>query len=255
MEQKRRPRRKQLRSRKRLNWGSIFSTLLTINVLAACFWSKVTAIRSINLDGVRNSERLRLNRIANDIKGIPALKVDPRVVESPFMNESRIKNADFRRNIFGVARLTLLYRTAIASISGSKDTFLDDTGVIFTDPEEKSVLSPILLQDKIKVSVMAISGVINFKQLADLVQIVRSNLPVSLTGGIPPEIEVQETGAVCLNMNGGIVILGTSEDLEEKIGKLKQALLDNPNLFKDNISINMMRPSLPQMTPRKKDSG
>ena len=255
MEQKRRPRRKQLRSRKRLNWGPIFATLLTINVISACFWSKVTAIRSINLDGVRNSERLRLNRIANDIKGIPALKVDPRAVESPFMNESRIKSADFRRNIFGVARLILQYRTAIASIKGAKDTFLDDSGVIFTDPEEKSGLPPILLQQRMKVSVMAISGVINYKQLAELVHIIGSSLPASLTGGIPPEIEVQDNGGVCLNMNDGIVILGTSEELELKIGKLKKALQDDPNMFKNNLSINMMNPTNPQWTPRKKDNG
>lgn len=255
MEQKRRPRRRQLQARKRLNWAPIFSTLLAVNILFACYWSKITTIRSINLDGVRNSERLRLNRIADEIKGIPALKVDPRVVESPFMNESRIKNADFRRNIFGIARLIIQYRSAVATIKGSKNTFLDESGVIFTDPEEKSSLPSILLQNKIKVSVVALSGVINFRQLADLVQIIRTKLPESLTGGIPPEIEVQETGAVCLNMNGGTVILGTSDNLDEKVGKLKQVLLDNPDLFKDNISINLMVPTRPDRTPRKKESG
>lgn len=193
--------------------------------------------------------------MANEIKGIPALKVDPRVVESPFMNETRIKNADFRRNVFGVGRLILAYRKAVASITGPKQTFIDESGVVFTDPEEKSAMPSILLEDQIKVSVIALCGVINYKQLADLAQIVRTSFPDSLTGANPVEIEVQETGGLCLNMNGGIVILGTSDQVTEKIEKLKQVLQENPDLFKDNISINMMKPSLPQMTKRKKESG
>ena len=255
MEQKRNPRRKRLRTRKRLNWGPILSVLLAANIFIACGWSKITAIRSINLDGVRNSERLRLEKITKEMRGIPALKVDPRMVEGPFMNESRVKNADFRRNIFGIARLILEYRTAIAAIAGSKDCFLDDNGVVFSDPEEKRVLPSVLLQSKVKVSVMALTGVINFKQIADVVLIVTKNLPESLTGGSPPEIEVQETGAVCLNMSNGVVILGTSENLEEKIEKLKQALLEHPDLFKNNSAINMMIPGQPQTTPRIKTSG
>ncbi len=255
MEQKRRPNRTRLRAKKRLNWGLIFGVLLAINIIFAVFSSKLTAIRTINLDGVRITERDRLSRVANEIKGIPALKVDPRVVETPFMNETRVKNADFRRNVFGVGRLIIVYRKAVASITGPKQTFLDESGVIFTDPEEKSPMPSVLLQDQIKVSVIALCGVINYKQLADLAQIIRTSFPETLTGANPIEIEVQETGGVCLNMNGGIVILGTNEQLVEKIEKLKQVMKETPDMFKENISINMMPPSHPQFTKRKKESG
>lgn len=255
MEQKRRSRRKRLRTRRKLNWGPIFMVLLCTNILFACYWSKITAIRTINLDGVRNSERLRLDRISDEIKGIPALKVDPRVVESPFMNQSRIQSADFRRNIFGYARLVLKYRKPIASIDGSKFTFLDESGVIFTDPEVKEPLPSILLQSKIKVTVMAISGVINYRELADLVLLVKANLPETITGGIPVEIEVQETGALCLNISSGTAILGTSEDLKDKVEKLKQLMLEEPDLFRNYSTINMMVPSRPGRTLRKKEIG
>jgi hypothetical protein len=255
MERKRNLRRKRLRTRKRLNWTPILVLLLTTNLLFACFHSKITAIRNINLDGVRHSERLRLNRIADEIKGIPALKVDPRVVESPFMNESRVLNADFRRNIFGVARLVIQYRKPVASIVDSKQTYLDENGVIFIDLEESRSFPSILLQSKIKVSVMSLSGVINFKQIADLAQITREKLPESLTGGKPVEIEVQETGGVCLNISSGVVELGSCEQLPVKIESLKKALMVNPNLFRDNSSINLMVPDRLDATPRKKESG
>ena len=209
-------------------------------------------IRSINLDGVRNSERLRLNRISEDMKGIPALKVDPRIVENPFMNESRILEADFRRNIFGIARLILKYRRPVASIAGSKQTYLDENGVVFVDPEEKGIYPIILLQSKIKVTVFALSGVINFREIAELAKITETNLPGTLTGGKPVEIEVQETGGLCLNISDGIVELGSYEQMPLKIKNLKKALEDNPNLLVENKVINLMVPSRLDATPRKK---
>ncbi len=252
MEPKPRVRRKKLRGRKRLNWGAIFVLLLIANVIYAGFNSKITAIRSINLDGVRNSERLRLNRISEDMKGIPALKVDPRIVENPFMNESRILEADFRRNIFGIARLILKYRRPVASIAGSKQTYLDENGVVFVDPEEKGIYPIILLQSKIKVTVFALSGVINFREIAELAKITETNLPGTLTGGKPVEIEVQETGGLCLNISDGIVELGSYEQMPLKIKNLKKALEDNPNLLVENKVINLMVPSRLDATPRKK---
>ncbi len=252
MEPKPRVRRKRLRGRKRLNWGAIFVLLLIVNVIYAGFNSKITAIRSINLDGVRNSERLRLNRISEDMKGIPALKVDPRIVENPFMNESRILEADFRRNIFGIARLILKYRRPVASIAGSKQTYLDENGVVFVDPEEKGIYPIILLQSKIKVTVFALSGVINFREIAELAKITETNLPGTLTGGKPVEIEVQETGGLCLNISDGIVELGSYEQMPLKIKNLKKALEDNPNLLVENKVINLMVPSRLDATPRKK---
>ncbi len=252
MEPKPRIRRKKLRGRKRLNWGAIFVLLLIVNVIYASFNSKITAIRSINLDGVRNSERLRLNRIAEDIKGIPALKVDPRVVENPFMNESRVLEADFRRNVFGIARLILKYRKPVASIAGSNQTFLDENGVVFVDAEEKGTYPRILLQSKIKVTVFALSGVINFREIAELAKITDTNLPGTLIGGKPVEIEVQETGGLCLNISDGIVELGSYEQMPLKIKNLKKALEDNPNLLVENKVINLMVPSRLDATPRKK---
>ena len=229
--------------------------VLFANVVYACYNSKITQIRSLNLDGVRPSERMRLARITDEIKGKPALKVDPRVVESSFMNQSRIKSADFRRNIFGIARLILQYRTPVAGIVGARQTFLDEMGVVFVDLEEKGTFPQIKLQTKIKVSVMALSGVINYTNVAKLAKLVQSELSTSSRAGNPIEIEVQETGGVCLNINNGVVDLGTGDQLSEKIEKLKQILDEQPDIFEQNSSLNLMVPENPQRVPRKNESG
>lgn len=255
MEQKSKPRRRRTRPRRRVNWGPTLALLLFANCVFAAYSSKITSIRAINLDGVRKSERLRLERLTEEIKGIPALKIDPRKVESSFMNETRVKKADFRRNIFGIARLILEYRTPVASFAGSRQTFLDESGVVYWDLEEKGVYPQISLETKIKVSVMAISGVINYASVAELAELVSEKLKDASTTGKPIEIEVQETGGVCLNINNGTVILGTSEELPTKIEKLKQVLTEHPDLFEKNSSVNLMVPERPQVIPRKKENG
>ena len=243
------------RSRRRINWPPILVTILCVNTLAACYNSRITQVRSINLDGVRASERLRVDRIVEQIKGKPALKIDPRVVESSFMNESRVKSADFRRNIFGIARLIIHDRNPVAAIDGSAHTYLDESGVVYKDLEEKSVLPQVKLENKIKVSVFALSGAINYSNVAELAQMVRSKLMGTNSPDNPIEIDVLETGGVCLNINNGTVELGTFRFLPEKIEKLKQTLADEPKFFEANSKLNLIVPENPQRVQRKKENG
>ena len=85
-----------------------------------------------------------------------------------------------------------------------------------------------------------------------MAKITETNLPGTLTGGKPVEIEVQETGGLCLNISDGIVELGSYEQMPLKIKNLKKALEDNPNLLVENKVINLMVPSRLDATPRKK---
>ncbi len=259
MEQKSKPLRRRPRPRRRINWAPTLALLLTANVVYACFNSKVTAIRSVNLDGVRPTERNRLDRMVQSLRGVPALKIDPRAVENSFMNESRVLSADFRRNIFGVARLMLHYRIPVASLAGSPKTYFDETGAIFFEPEpvegSGKDLPQIKLDSKMRVSVMAISGVINYKSVAELAKLARAELTGSNKTENPIEIDVQDNGGVCLNINNGTVDLGTCEQLPEKIAKLKQVLQEHPDLFEVNSSLNLMIPERPQVIARKKDNG
>lgn len=260
MAQPLRPRRKsRTRPRRKVNWVSTFTILIIGNLIFASFRSGVTAVRAINLDGVRKSERLRLDRMVEQIKGRPALTIDPRVVEANFMNETRVKSADFRRNIFGIARLILQYREPVASIAGSKNTYLDSAGVVFMDPEvalhPDKTLPSVALDPKIRVSAMTMAGLINYRSVSQLCEIVRVELSNSNKTDVPIEIQVQESGGVCLNINNGTVDLGTFEHLAEKIQKLRQTLQEQPNVFDENSSINLMVPENPQRVPRKKENG
>ena len=255
------PVRRRPRSRRKINWTPALALILSLNIIIAGFRSGVTAIRSVNLDGVRKSERLRLERMSDSIKGKPALTIDPRLVEAPFMNESRVKSADFRRNIFGIGRLILRYRIPVATIAGAKDTYLDPEGVIFMDPEvavdpaATKTLPSIALDAQIRVSVMTLAGVINYRSVADLAKLVQSELTSMNKSEVPVEIEVLGTGGVCLNMNNGTAILGTFRQLSEKVQRLKQSFQEHPDLFEVNSSVNLMVPENPQVIARNKENG
>lgn len=251
MQKLRYKRKRRLRpGRTKLNWGPIWLLLTFVNVGIACAHSKVTSIRTVNLVGVRNSERQRIARLTEQIKGIPALQVDPFLAEGTFLNQTRVSSVDFRRNFFGIARLTIRYREAVASVKGSPMTFLAKDGTIFDDPEEKSELPVLNFDPTVKLSLITVSEVIDGQELAEIVlkikHIFRDKAPGKL------EIQMQDQGGVCLNMDNGIVVLGSSDQLDEKLEKLREIFSAKPDLLTTVSVLNLMTPERPMMTERGK---
>jgi cell division septal protein FtsQ len=235
------------KTRKAIRWKMIFGCLLFVNVVFACQFSKVTALRTVNLIGVRNTERERVAKMREELKGIPALQLRPRQIERRFTGQARVQSADFRRNLFGSGSLTLVYRQPVAQLSDASGVFLDPTGFIFNDPEIKPVVPKLKLDRAMRVTVVALAGVINYGEIAELAVLVKKKLSGPNDKADSIEIEVADTGGVCLSMRGGRVILGTCEALSKKIDALKQLIDQNPNVFDEASEINLMAPDKPAM--------
>ncbi|HLO99124.1 MAG TPA: hypothetical protein VK171_11065, partial [Fimbriimonas sp.] len=236
--------------KRRLNWGPVWLLAAAVNIGVACAHSKVTSVRAINTVGVRNSERERVARLTEQIKGIPALQVDPFVAEGTFLNQSRVASVDFRRNFFGIARLTMTYREPVASIKGSPHTYLAKDGTVFDDPEVTAEL-PILSYDpNVKLSLLTLSEIVNGKEMAGTIlklkHIFRNKRPSNL------EIQMQDQGGVCLNMDNGVIVLGSSDQMDEKLEKVRETFEANPDLFKTISILNLMTPERPMKTERGK---
>jgi cell division septal protein FtsQ len=226
-------------------WKMIFGAMLCVNLVLACQFSKVTAIRNVNLNNVRNTERDRIAAMLAEIKGIPALQLKPRKIERRFTGQSRILTADFRRNVFGVASLTLVYRKPVAQFEGDPQVFLDETGYVFGDPEIKPEIPKLKLHSALKVTVVAMAGVINYGDISELAKLVQKELVGPNDTADSIEIEVAETGGVSLSMRGAQVILGTSKDLPQKIEALKSLIATDSNVFNNVTEINLMAPERP----------
>lgn len=227
-----------------INWVAIFASVSIVNLVVASFKSPLTAIRNINLDGVRKSERLRLERVQDAVKGVPAMQLDPALVEQFFIGQSRVKQCTFTRNIFGSARLEITYRKAVAVVGGG--ALLDADGEFFSDPEQGEGLIPLKLATNLKVTSATVMGVTDYRSIAEACVIVSQKLPNAT-------VEVLETGTVRLDLEGGKVVLGKPDNLPEKIDTLLGLLRDRPTLLKNVHELNLMAPDHPSIRPIKND--
>ncbi len=232
-----------MRKRKQVvNWAAIFATTLAVNVVVASYKSPLTAVRNINLSGVRPSERLRLDRVREVVKGVPAMQLDPATVEQFFMGQSRVKHCMFSRNIFGGARLDMTYRKAVATVGNG--ALLDVDGEFFSDPEQGKDIVQLNLAPSLKVTSATLMGVTDFRRIAEACAIVAEKLPKA-------SVEVLETGTVRLDLEGGKVVLGKPDNLPEKIDTLLGLLRDRPTLLKSVRELNLMAPDNPTVRPIK----
>jgi cell division septal protein FtsQ len=241
------------KKKKTVAWKPLFAILLLANGVVACYYSKVTVVRRITLDGVRESERERLQRVLTAIEGKPALKIDPRMVEGTFLAQSRVESADFRRNIFGGSLLRLKYRQPILRIAGNQNAFMDENGIIFSDPEVKSELPSLLLDPSIKLTTVAITGVINSKAIAETCTVLQKKMANTIYSGKSVQIEITEAGGVCLNIPKGKVVLGSHDQMKEKIEAFSSHMKSRPDLFENASELNLMVPDKPSVKLRNPD--
>jgi hypothetical protein len=238
------------RKRRVINWPPIIVLLIGINIAIGCRYSNLTSVRKLNVVGARASERLRLAGVVKNIENKPALEVNPHQVEGKFLAQTRIKTADFRRNIFGGASLKLEYRSPVYQVGNKPGIYLDSEGVIFGDPEVKKDIPRLKLDSGMQVSVVGITGVIDFAQLAQFGELVTKTFANSNTKPSSIVIKVEDTGALCLNMQNCLVKLGSFDDLDRKIQTLKRLIGDRPTLFEESKEINLFAYDKPSQLPR-----
>ena len=226
-----------------VNWAAVFGLLLVVNLVIASFKSPLTAVRNINLDGVRESERLQLQRVQDLVLGVPAMQLEPATVEQLFLSQSRVKKCQFSRNVFGSARLEITYRKAVANVGSG--ALLDGDGEFFSDPEQGKNLVTLVLAPSLKVTSATLMGVTDFRRIAEACAVVSQKLPKA-------QVEVLETGTVRLILEGGRVVLGKAEKLPEKIDTLLGLLRDRPTLLNSVQELNIMQPDHASITPIKK---
>ena len=234
-----------MRRRKRvINWGAIFAVFALVNLIFASFRSPLTAIRRINLSGVRQSERLRLERIQQLVQGVPAMQLDPGSVEQMFLGQSRVKSCTFSRNIFGSGRLEITYRKAVADAGNG--ALLDADGEFFSDPEQGENLVKLKLAPILKVTSATVMGVTDFRQIAEACAITQGNFPEG-------SVSVLETGVIRLDIEGGHVILGSPGNLSKKFDTLIGLLRDRPTLLKGIEYLNLTNPDRATVSTNKND--
>lgn len=222
---------------------------LLINVAAARLHSRITSIHTVEVKGLHEDDQKRVKNILIPLQGLPANDVRGRAIETEVLRESAIESATFTHNMWGGAKLVVNYRKPVASMSGNPNLGVDEDGVIFESPSIDPKLPKIQLPSNGPATLLTVAANWDVQRLADLAQKVRS---IPEASGV--SIEVDESGEVCLNMDSGRVVLGSCDDLDEKLSVLQKRLLANPAELSQVERLILTRPDAPAVVPLPKNT-
>ena len=220
--------------------------LLVINVPAGLLYSRITSVVHIRTEGVRPFDRDRVEVILTKVQDIPCSKIDARDIESRVMSLAEVDKAEFTRNIFGNALLTVSYRHATAKLEGTDNVVLSEDGVLYSATEFSEDIPTVKLPLGGPPALLTIAGNWRPESISELAVYARTHYPRA-----DVKIVVDDRGSVCLNIGSGRVILGSCDDLQVKLKALEAQLQTNPQLLEQVQELNLMTPSAPALVSKK----
>jgi hypothetical protein len=227
------------RKRTRIRPAPILALLLVANVAAGLFFSPITGLSKVRVVGVLPQDRERVSLLLGDLEGLPALRVDPWVVESRVAAHPEVRFADMRRNIFGRGLLTVTYRRPVASIGGSPGAALGSDGVVFRTSRSLDGLPEVVPPPEAERPGAVLAGVWPPAQIADFCQ----KLPKDGVG-LSRKVVVDSRGALYLDIGGERRIqFGPADKLDEKLAAWRRFVADNPTLYPQVAELNVTAPS------------
>lgn len=248
-----RRRRSRRRGPKRtLRWRPILWVLLIANLLAAASMSIATRVRFVKIEGAAPHDRVRLAQIVAQMQDKPVLRQDYRNLEWQALQAPEVYAAEIAVNPFGFATLRVKYRKPEIRLEDRENVVVDGEGVMFAlPPEEIPAELPTLKLDRgLPPTLLTVAGDWPMARIAKLAPQVRALLPDK---GV--RIEVDDRGALCLNMGTGRVVLGSTEDLDRKLSVLRQRMADDPGELSRVKELVLTQPDRPSVVPRSETPG
>jgi cell division protein FtsQ len=214
-------------------------------VSAGVWWSPITSLRSVRVEGALPSDEARLGAIVKKLQDIPLIQIDPRRTESEALENPEILKAELTRSLFGTGLLKITYRRPAARLLGHPNVLLDLQGVLYKASSSPQNIPQVQLPDSGPPTLLTLASNWQPRIMAKLAQDVLK-LPVS--GVI--RIQVEPGGVVCLNMGTGRVILGSLDDLDKKLSVLRERLATNPSELNEVQELNLTAPESPSLVPK-----
>jgi len=221
-------------------WGA-----LVLNVVVGLLFSPVTAISHLRIVGAQSYDRGRLSNIGQSIKRRPLLRVNEQSVRSRALENQAVASASYRANLFGRGVLTVRYRRPVARVAGQENLYLSDRGTLFSSPHKYTLsirVEPPIDADETN---LAVFGGWQGRAAARLCASIVRQLPESNW-----VLKVSSTGYVSLASDDGVVEFGSFDKAEQKVQKLAEILLHDPDMLSDVVSLNLSEPADPSIVPK-----
>ena len=230
-------RRRRNRIRRQPNWKAIFGLLLVLNLILGIFYSRLTAISRVRVEGAQPGDQKRIAALLTKIHDQPALQVNRRAVETWLMQKSAVNKAEMTRNIFGRALVSLEYRRAVAVIDRAGGAALSRDGSIFQSAGPFDGLPTVNVTPELLYPSMTIAGIWRVRDVARLAaELADLEKLQHLT------IYVMSNGGLCLNIGSKFAVqLGPPEQLDKKIDFLRRQLDQDPELVVSGKTLVLVR--------------
>ena len=233
--------RKSKKKKKAINWTSVVWTLFVVNVLAGLFFSPITSTRHLRVLGAQPHDINRITSLAENLSGKPFGKVDAAGFESQILAPRDVYDAKLSHNIFGSAMLKVQYRKPVAVLASLPHTYLDDQGVIFGSPEDINGLRPVALDQEYMQPGVAFALAWPSQILAGLC--IKLDSFTELKGAA---VHLDTTGRLLISRNDGHAVdLGGTDQLDEKLSKLRSMLEEDPQLLDKALRLSLADPAHP----------
>lgn len=228
-------------------WGPILWLCVTVNLGAAAYASLATRVTTLRVVGAMSHDQMRISRIVQQLRDTPVLRINAKQVESDILSAADVRDAKLSLSPFGSAVLTVTYRRPVAEMEEIPGVLMDDVGVLYPVPasDTPTGLPNLKLQRGEPPTLLTLVGDWPAARIAHLAEEVRKKWPQRIVG-----IEVDDRGAVCLNMNPGRVILGSTDELESKLAALGHRMETDPDELARVVELNLTQPDRPSFVVR-----
>lgn len=235
------------RRRRTIRWKPVFWVLLIPNLIAGAAFSVVTRVRHVAIEGAAPHDRVRLAQIVAQMQDKPVLRQDFRNLEWQVLQAPDVYSAQLSVNPFGFAALKVKYRQPEIRLEDRENVVVDKEGVMYALPAESMPkdLPTLKLDRGLPPTLLTVAGDWPMARIAQLAPKVRE---LSKDKGV--RIEVDDRGALCLNMGTGRVVLGSTEDLDRKLAVLRQRMADDPGELDRIKELVLTQPDRPSVVPR-----
>jgi cell division septal protein FtsQ len=230
------------RFRLNLPWLWVWSLALVGVLGAGIYTSKLFQIRVVRVEGAQPWDEPRIRKLIQSLQGKPALQIQALAVEQQVEWEPAVLRSEFRRNLFGRARLVLWYRTPLVWYVDARGTrralARDGTAFELRGDPPRLELDRKLVEGGSNLSIFSERRLGSVLELAEKMQ---KWLP-------------QQQGKLTILSSGGLsfkaaegaeVEFGDRDRLDEKVEALRRSLEAEPDLLQRARSVNLVVPDRP----------
>lgn len=226
--------------------GPVLWSLLVLDIALGLAISPITAAHRVRVVGAPEQDQERIARHLQTLRGIPCLRSDRRNVETLIQAGEEIARADFSQNIFGRGVLQIVPRRPVARLDVERPSALSADGTVYATRTDLSDLPLVKVGGLAKAPNLTIAAAWEPGAIAGLCAELTAKWPKSRW-----TVEVDNIGVLSLYRgSGGIVVLGSTDDLTEKLKRLEKIMEESPDLLDRVRKIDLTSPRNPVYVPR-----